>query len=87
MTETQGATQQQDEQPLWPAVYEIRVKGLLEGDYWLDWFDGMALHAEPGGETVLRGSVADRTALYGLISRLRDLALPLLSVNRSNTHA
>jgi hypothetical protein len=82
MTGAQNAPKGQDEQQLWPAVYEIRVKGLLEGDYWLDWFDGMTLSVEPGGETVLCGPVADRTALYGLIARLRDLALPLLSVNR-----
>ncbi len=62
-----------------PAVYEIRVQGRLDSDYWSQWFDGMTVTIVDG-ETVLRGPVADQSALYGLLSRLRDLALPLLSV-------
>jgi hypothetical protein len=62
-----------------PAVYEIRVQGRLDSDYWSQWFDGMTV-AVVDGETVLRGPVADQAALHGLLSRLRDLALPLLSV-------
>lgn len=62
-----------------PAVYEIRVQGRLDSDYWSQWFDGMIVTVI-NGETLLRGPVADQAALYGLISRLRDLALPLLSV-------
>jgi hypothetical protein len=62
-----------------PAVYEIRVQGRLDSDYWSQWFDSMTVTVV-NGETVLRGAVADQSALYGLLSRLRDLALPLLSV-------
>ncbi len=65
-----------------PAVYEIRVKGRLYGDHWSQWFDGMTVTVDENGDTVLRGAVADQAALYGLLSRLRDLALLLLSVNR-----
>jgi hypothetical protein len=64
-----------------PLVYEIRVKGRLEGEVWSQWFEGMAVMAEESGETILRGPLTDQSALYGLLSRLRDLAVPLLSVN------
>ena len=65
-----------------PAVYEIRVKGQLTGGSWPTWFEGMELTITGNGETLLRGMVADQAALYGLLARLRDLALPLLAVNR-----
>jgi hypothetical protein len=65
-----------------PAVYEIRVKGQLTGSNWSAWFEGMELTVTGNGETLLRGMVADQAALYGLLARLRDLALPLLAVNR-----
>jgi hypothetical protein len=64
------------------STVEIRVRGHLEADYWATWFDGMTVTIEENGETVVRGPVADQAALYGLLARLRDLALPLLSVNR-----
>jgi hypothetical protein len=64
-----------------PAVYEIKVKGRLEGDIWSRWFDGMRVTPGEKGETVLTGLVVDQAALYGLLARLRDLALPLLSLN------
>ena len=64
------------------AVYEIRVKGQLTGSNWSTWFEGMELTVTDNGETLLRGMVADQAALYGLLARLRDLALPLLAVNR-----
>jgi hypothetical protein len=64
-----------------PAVYEVKVKGRLEGDIWSHWFDGMTVMPGEKGETVLTGLVVDQAALYGLLARLRDLALPLLSVN------
>jgi hypothetical protein len=64
------------------STYEIRARGHLEAEYWAMWFDGMTVTTEENGETVLRGPVADQAALYGLLAKLRDLALPLLSVNR-----
>ena len=61
--------------------YEIRVQGHLER-HWETWFDGMILTAKPNGETLLSGSVRDQAALHGVIDRLHDLRLPLLSVRR-----
>jgi hypothetical protein len=59
---------------------EIRVKGQID-EHWSDWFEGLeVMHTEPG-ETILTGNVTDQSALYGLIARLRDLGLPLISVN------
>jgi hypothetical protein len=59
--------------------YEIRVKGHL-GPRWTTWFDGMAITADPDGTTVLRGPVDDQAALHGLLARLRDIGIPLLSL-------
>ncbi len=59
--------------------YEIRVKGHLAAR-WADWFDGLTLTQESDGTTVLRGSVVDQAALHGLLAKIRDLGLPLLSV-------
>lgn len=64
-----------------PAYYEIRIAGHL-GPEWGDWFDGLTVRAEPDGATVLAGLVPDQAALHGHLARLRDLALPLLSVRR-----
>ena len=64
-----------------PAIYEIRVKGILDSK-WADWFDGFTIAPQPDGDTVLTGRVADQAALHGLLSKVRDLGLPLLSVKR-----
>jgi hypothetical protein len=61
--------------------YEIRVRGRLE-PRWSDWFDGLALTTAPDGISTLRGLVVDQAALHGLLHRLRDLGLPLISVNQ-----
>jgi hypothetical protein len=63
-----------------PFYYEIRVKGRLSQEQWMSWFDNLAISVEKG-ESILRGTLADHSALYGLLARLRDLAIPLLSVN------
>jgi hypothetical protein len=60
--------------------YEIRVGGSL-GDQWADWFEGLALTRTDQDETLLTGWVADQAALHGLLKKVRDLGLPLLSVN------
>jgi hypothetical protein len=61
--------------------YEIRITGHLE-DRWADWFDGMTLDRRDDGTTVITGDVVDQSALHGLIQRVRDLGLPLVSVSR-----
>ncbi|HVO42371.1 MAG TPA: hypothetical protein VMT34_07100 [Aggregatilineales bacterium] len=70
------------EQARQPAVYEVRVRGTLTRDLWPIWFEGMEIRPGKDGDTLLVGVVADQSALYGLIARLRDLALILISVQR-----
>lgn len=64
--------------------YEIRVKGHLTAR-WADWFDGFALTPAGDGTTVLAGYIVDQAALQGVIRKLADLGLPLLSVTSINT--
>lgn len=64
------------------AVYEIRVQGLLDAS-WSEWLDGLAIEPQPLGETLLAGPVRDQAALHGLLSRIRDLGLLLVSVKRA----
>jgi hypothetical protein len=60
-------------------IYEIRVSGNLDLR-WSDWFDGFAITPADNEETLLIGTVADQAALHGLLHKIRDLGLPLLSV-------
>ena len=60
--------------------YEIRLKGHLD-DRWAEWFEGLTITLEDNGETLLTGPVADQAALHGLIKKVRDLGVPLISVN------
>jgi hypothetical protein len=59
--------------------YEIRLKGHLDGR-WAAWFDGMSLTNDGDGTTVISGQVIDQAALHGLLQKVRDLGLPLVSV-------
>ena len=59
--------------------YRIRVKGHLD-DRWSDWLGGLAIQRQEDGTTLLVGPVVDQAALHGVITRIRDLGLPLLSV-------
>ena len=61
--------------------YEIRLKGHLE-TRWAAWFDGLSLTQESDGTTVIRGSVIDQAAVHGLLSKVRDLGLPLIAVTQ-----
>ena len=61
--------------------YEIRIAGHLDA-HWADWFDGMSITLEEDGTTLLSGPVSDQPALYGLLRKVRDLGLPLVSVNQ-----
>ena len=62
-------------------VYQIKVRGILDGK-WSDWFDGLAITPLPSGVTLLTGPVADQAALHGVLNKIRDIGLPLLSLNR-----
>jgi len=64
-----------------PLVYQIRIKGHL-GREWTDWFGSLTLTLEDNGETLLTGPVVDQAALHGVLKKVRDLGMPLLSVNR-----
>ena len=63
-----------------PMVYHIRIKGHL-GQQWTDWFDGLTITQEEDGITLLNGSVIDQAVLHGILKKVRDLGMPLLSVN------
>ena len=65
-----------------PIIYQIRIKGVLE-EQWSEWFDGMTITLTENGETVLTGPVVDQPALHGLLKKVRDLGIPLISVNPS----
>ena len=67
-----------------PLVYQIRVQGHLDRN-WTDWFGGVTITLEENGETLLTGPVVDQAALYGLLRKVRDLGLPLISVTRAQT--
>lgn len=64
-----------------PRVYQIRLEGHLGGQ-WTEWFDGLAITLAENGDTLLTGPVVDQAALHGLLRKVRNLGLPLVSVNR-----
>ena len=77
MSETFPSTEDHYE----PGLYEIRIKGHL-ASRWADWFEGLTITLEEDGVTLLTGPVVDQAALHGLLRKVRDLGVPLLSVNR-----
>jgi hypothetical protein len=67
--------------PNQPVVYQIRIKGHLGGK-WKDWFGDVHITLEEGGDTLLTCLLVDQAALHGLLKKVRDLGMPLISVNR-----
>ena len=62
-------------------IYQIAVKGHLK-PHWANWFDGLTITSLPNGTTVISGPVVDQAALHGLLRKVRDLGIPLISVTR-----
>ena len=62
-----------------PAIYRIRIQGQLDNQ-WTNWFDDMTITLEEDGNTLLTGSVIDQAALHGLLKKIRDLGLTLISI-------
>ena len=62
-------------------IYRITIKGHLDSE-WSDWFDGLTITLMENGETILTGPIVDQTALHGVLIKIRDLGLPLLSLTR-----
>ena len=70
-----------DKPPQNVAFYEIRLKGQLDSQ-WAMWFEGLTITLDENGDTLLSGPVADQAALHGLLKKVRDLGMPLVSVNQ-----
>ena len=77
MSATHASTEDHDESGL----YEIRIKGHL-GNRWAAWVEGLTITLEDNGETLLTGPVADQAALHGVLRKVRDVGMPLISVTR-----
>ena len=75
--------------PSQPMIYQIRIKGHL-GSQWTDWFEGLTITLEEDGDTLFTGPVIDQSALHGLLKKVRDLGMTLVSVNQvqcNETHS
>ncbi len=71
--------------PVHAAIYQIRIKGQLDSE-WATWFEGLSITLADDDETLLTGPVRDQATLYGLLKKVRNLGLPLLSVNCIEGH-
>jgi hypothetical protein len=79
MSETHASAEDHDE----PKLYEIRIEGHLDGR-WADWFGSMTITLEDNGDTLLTGPVVDQAALHGLLKKVRDLGMTLISIQTIN---
>jgi len=75
-----STAQKSEHEPDQPNIYQIRIQGHLRLQ-WQDWFEGMDITLEKDGNTLLSGPVVDQSALHGILKKIRDLGIPLVSVN------
>lgn len=80
MSKTHLSTEDYDE----PGLYEIRIKGHLD-DRWAAWFEGLTLTRESNGDTLMSGTIVDQAALFGLLRKVRDMGVLLISVTLVGT--
>jgi hypothetical protein len=78
--------QKSERDPDQPRIFQIRIQGHLS-QQWTDWFEGLTITLEEDGSTLLTGPVIDQAALYGILKKVRDLAVPLLSVNSNRAES
>ena len=78
-TSVEPSTEASSEHHYEPGLYEIRIKGHL-ADRWAGWFGGLTITLEDNGDSLLTGPVIDQAALFGLLRKVRDLGMPLISV-------
>ena len=69
----------QNSEPEQAVIYQVRIKGHLDAQ-WRDWFGGLTISLDANGETLITGAVVDQAALHGLLKKVRDLGMPLISV-------
>jgi len=70
-----------------PAIYQIRIKGHLVSEQWEGWFEGLNIKLTGNSETLLTGFIEDQAALYGILKKICDLGMPLISVNQVKSNS
>jgi hypothetical protein len=75
-----SSEQKSEQDPDQPNIFQFRIQGHLS-QQWQDWFEGLSITLEEDGNTLLSGPVVDQSALHGILKKIRDLGIPLLSVN------
>jgi hypothetical protein len=80
MTDEQSSNPDANQQ----TIYQFKLKGHL-GQQWMNWFEGLTVTLEEDGNTLLSGIVVDQSALHGILKKIRDLGMPLLSMNTIDT--
>ena len=81
MVQVMSNAPKQETDPSQPMIYQIRIQGHLDAQ-WADWFSDLSVTLKENGDTLLTGPIIDQAALFGLLKKVRDLGMPLVSLNR-----